>query len=89
METYESLDYKICLTKWIYETEVYENCLRSDFSGNMISIREKGYVSYFHGKGNEWHTTKESAINKAEEIQKKKIDSLKKQIEKLEKMKFE
>lgn len=77
------------MTKGIYEAEVYENCLSADPSGNMISIREKGYVSCFHGNGNEWHTTKESAINKAEEMRQKKIDSLKKQIQKLEKMKFE
>ena len=37
----------------------------------------------------EWHRTKESAIQKAEEMRQKKIDSLKKQIEKLEKMRFE
>lgn len=79
---------KYALTKGIIETEVYENCLGTDPTGNMISIREKGYVSYFHGKGNEWHTTKESAITKANEMRQKKISSLKKQIEKLEKMKL-
>ena len=37
----------------------------------------------------EWYRTKESAIKKAEEMRQKKIASLKKQIEKLEKMRFE
>ena len=37
----------------------------------------------------EWYRTKESAIKKAEEMRKKKIASLKKQIEKLEEMRFE
>lgn len=80
---------KYALTRGIIETEAYKKCLITDPSGDMISIREKGYVSCFHGNGNEWHTTKESAINKAEEMRKKKIVSLKNQIEKLEKMKFE
>ena len=43
---------------------------------------------YFHGEGREWHRTKESAIDKAEEMRKKKIETMKKQIEKLEKMEF-
>lgn len=55
----------------------------------MIETKAKGTIQYYHGKGDEWHETKESAIAKAEEIRKKKINSLKKQIEKLEKMKFE
>lgn len=80
---------KYALTKGIIETDVYEECLGTDPSGNMISVKSNGYVSYFHGKGNDWHTTKESAIQKAEEMRKKKISSLKKQIEKLEKMRFE
>ena len=37
----------------------------------------------------EWYRTKESAIKKAEEMRQKKIESLKKQIEKLERMRFE
>lgn len=54
---------------------------------NMISVKDTGYGTvYFHG--NEWHKSRESAIAKAEEMRKKKIASLKKQIEKLEKMEF-
>lgn len=37
----------------------------------------------------EWFDTKERAIKKAEEMRQKKIASLKKQIEKLEMMRFE
>ena len=37
----------------------------------------------------DWYKTKESAIQKAEEMRQKKIASLKKQIEKLERMRFE
>ncbi len=43
---------------------------------------------YYHGEGREWHRTQESAITKAEEMRKRKIASLKKQIEKLEKLDF-
>lgn len=37
----------------------------------------------------EWFDTKERAIQKAEEMRQKKIASLKKQIEKLDRMRFE
>ena len=40
-------------------------------------------------KQGEWFDTKERAIQKAEEMRKKKIESLKNQIEKLEEMRFE
>lgn len=39
--------------------------------------------------GEEWWNTKKQAIEKAEEMRQKKIDSLKKQIEKLEGMRFD
>lgn len=37
----------------------------------------------------EWHSDKKQAIDKAEEMRQKEIDSLKKQIKKLEEMRFE
>lgn len=54
----------------------------------MKEIGVDPFPIYYHGEGNDWHRTKESAIAKAEEMRKKKIASLKKQIEKLEKMEF-
>lgn len=80
---------KYALTQGIIEKEVYEDCLRIDPSGNVISVKLNGFITYFHGLGNEWHKTKESAISKAEKMRQRKISSLKNQIEKLEKMKFE
>ena len=44
-------------------------------------------LGHFHGK--DWHETKEAAIYRAEEMRTKKIASLKKQIEKLEALKFD
>ena len=74
---------KYALTKGILEIE----CVKIGDAG----VREVGnsFPTYYHGEGNEWHRTKESAIKKAEEMRQKKIESLKKQIEKLEKMRFE
>lgn len=74
---------KYALTKGILEMK----CVQS----GDTSVREAGdpFPTYYHGEGNEWHRTKESAIKKAEEMRQKKIDSLKKQIKKLEEMRFE
>lgn len=80
---------KYALTRGILENETEDFCLSVDPTGNMINVRENGYSQCYHGKGNEWHDNKQSAIKKAEEIRKKKIDSLYKQIAKLEEMKFE
>jgi hypothetical protein len=39
-------------------------------------------------QGKDWHTTKEAAVARANEMRAKKIDSLRKQIMKLEGMTF-
>ncbi len=79
---------KYALTQGIIEVEG-EVC---DGFPDMIEETEKTEHAYFkrtfHGKNTEWHETKESAIKKAEEMRDKKIASLRKQIEKLERMKF-
>jgi len=41
-----------------------------------------------HNKGKEWYLSKDEAILKAEEMRKKKIDSLYQQIQKLESLNF-
>jgi hypothetical protein len=55
----------------------------------MIFYYDKSFMVSYHGENNEWHKTKEEAIRKAEEMRLKKIESHKKSIAKLEKMKFE
>lgn len=50
---------------------------------------ENKWQYMYHGEGNEWHFTKNKAIEKAEQMKLKRIESLKKQIKKLENMKFE
>ena len=79
---------KYALTKGILERDVEDFCLNTDPTGNIICINENGYRQYFHGKGNEWHDDKQSAIAKAEMMRKKKITKLEKQIEKLKNIKF-
>lgn len=75
---------KYALTQGIIEKEA-ELCESYD---GMIRVSGK-FSYYLHGEGKEWHRTKESAIARAEEMRQKKIESLKKQIQKLEEMHFE
>lgn len=73
---------KYALSDGIKELEVEQ----SDFSPNMVF--GKVYNDCYHGEGKEWHRTYASATVRANEMRQKKIASLKKQIEKLEKMRF-
>ena len=75
---------KYALTQGIFEKEA-EEC---GIGQGMIRTKEQ-YPSYYHDEGKDWHRSKESAVKRAEEKKKKKISSLKKKLEKLEKMKFE
>ena len=72
---------RYALTKGIIETDDAEGCF--DISPEMISSKKYGC---FHG--DDWHKTKEEAIAFAEKMRVKKIESLKKQIAKMEKLKF-
>ena len=76
---------KYALTQGIYEVE-------GEVSNEGDSVEVKGgdhLTSFFHGKGKDWCGTKEEAIARVEEMRKLKINNLKKQIKKLEEMKFE
>lgn len=64
------------------ETEI----LKSNFEGGRDYVKYRSWAFLYIGK--DAFLSKEYAIKKAEEMRKKKITSLRKQIEKLEKMKF-
>ena len=76
---------KYALTQGIFEAEASE-C--KGFDG-MIEVVNRYSYEYYRGEGKDWHRTKESAISRAEEMRQNKMSSLKKQLEKLENMKFE
>lgn len=77
---------KYALTKGIEEKEAVE-C--PGFEG-MIRVNGCSvFASNYHGEGDEWHRNHDLALKQAEEMRQKKIASLKKQIEKLEKLRFE
>lgn len=57
--------------------------------GTMIEVKPKsnGFTQYFHNR--EWYTDLEAAKARAEEMRQNKIKSVKKQLQKLEEMRFE
>ena len=69
---------KFALTRGIYELEVS--------GGREGAVHGKDWQERYHG--GEWWKTKENALVRAEVIRKNKIKSLRKQIEKLSKLKF-
>ena len=72
---------KYALSTGIIETDDAEIC--SNISEDMISSKKYGT---FHG--NDWHKKKEDAVLRAEVMRINKNESLKKQIEKFDKIKF-
>jgi hypothetical protein len=76
---------RFALTGGIIEKDDAEPCS----SEGMIKVPSMGPHVFFHGgDGRDWHATRESAVKKAEEMRAKKIASIKKQLAKLESMKF-
>jgi len=76
---------KYALNKGIYQAECDEPP-KSD-PGFLVNRSERAW-HYFSGEGREWHRTEADAIAKAEDMRTRKIDSLRKQIDRLEKLTF-
>lgn len=77
---------KYALTAGITKADVRE----SEAADGLIVVKnELGWNQYFHGEGNEWHRTRESAVAKAEAMRLAKINSLRRSIAKMEKLTFD
>ena len=76
---------KYALTKGILCVDAEEGY---DASSMMIYEDEIGHRTYVHGEGREWHMTLDSAVTKANDMKCAKINSLKKQLKKLEALEF-
>ena len=82
---------KYALTQGIEEIDLNQVKEFEMTDAGYLCFRRNGkylYTTEIYSQ-KEWHRTKESAMQKAEEMRQKKIASLKKQIEKLEGMRFE
>ncbi len=55
---------------------------------SMFVVKCKSYDAYYHGEGKDWHRTKESAVAKAEAHRQMRLKSLRKQLAKIEALKF-
>jgi hypothetical protein len=77
---------KYALTQGIFEIDA---TVCTKINKDMIEEVGAGYPTMYHREGEEWHRTKESAIKRAEEMKQAKIKSVKKQLNKLENLKFE
>jgi hypothetical protein len=78
------------VTKYALSTGIFEidGEVNHKISSSMLSWRaEDGWSMSAHGAN--WHRTREEAIAHAEKMRSKKIASLKKQIAKLERLRFE
>lgn len=71
---------KYALTEGLIEQEGEE------VGDSMVQV---GSSQYLHGEGKEWHRTRESAAARAEVMRKAKIASVRKQLARLEAMRFD
>lgn len=77
---------KIYVTKHALTTGITEHEASISGDASTASFRGDGYWHFYYGK--DFHLTKEDAIERAEEMRIKKLQSLDKQIKKISKMKF-
>ncbi|WP_457797593.1 hypothetical protein [Methylocystis sp. S23] len=80
---------RVWITKYALSSGVFEMDADHDERWPDMVSNRSNRLQNFHGDGRDWHRTKESALVKAEEMRVAKIEALKKQIAKLENMRFE
>jgi len=80
---------KVWISKYALTQGIFEMEAEQDKTYPSMVTRIGNNLETYHEEGRDWHLTKESAIKKAEEMRLKKIESVKKQLAKLEKLKFE
>lgn len=79
---------KVWITKYAISKGIYEADADVEMDKGMCTVRLEGFwPQYFHG--NDWHTDKQAAVARAEEMRIKKLQSLNKQMKKLSALKFE
>jgi len=82
---------KVWITKYALTQGIIEKDANicDTVSEDMIEIQGTRFPTYYHGKGKDWHLTRENAIKKAEKIKQNKIKSIEKQLDNLRNLKFE
>lgn len=78
---------------WITKYALTRGILAAEAShaGGVIATVKRGEHFFRHSTlffNSEWHRTRESALTRAEEMRAKKLASLRKQIDRLEKLNF-
>lgn len=56
--------------------------------GTLVWYGESGLMNFAHGEGREWHRSLDAALGRSEEMRLLRIESLRKSIRKVEKVKF-
>lgn len=82
---------KVWITKYALSTGIIETEAREARNGaDMVIYRMAGdtFDQYAHGEGKDWHRTRESAVVRANEMRAAKLNSIAKQVKKLEALTF-
>lgn len=80
----------VYVTKYWQTAGILERDVEVNQKGTMVSWRDpSGCVSHAHGEGREWHRTEEAARWHVRGKVLRKLESLRKQIDKYEKLAWE
>lgn len=80
---------KVWITKYALSSGIFEEEGEIYNDKSMLILKRPGrYQEIFHGEGKEWHRSKEAAAARLIVLKEKKIQSLLKQINKIESINF-
>ncbi|MFO0449690.1 MAG: hypothetical protein ACK52I_13715 [Pseudomonadota bacterium] len=77
---------KYALTEGLIEQEGEEY---GEVGSSIVRVGSLPRQEYLHGEGKQWHRTRESALARAEVMRKVKIASVRRQLARLEALRFD
>lgn len=83
---------KVWITKYALSAGIQEREAElCENQPNMIEVKgpKNVFNTFFHSEGKDWHRSKANAVHRAYEMREGKIGSLRKQIDKLQRLTFE
>lgn len=78
---------EVYVTRYALTKGIQKRTVELTHTTEMVVDSKERHL-YYHGEGNEWHYTLKAAIKRANEMKKKKIETLKKQLRKIEALEF-
>lgn len=78
---------EVYVTRYALTKGIQKRIVKLTHTPEMVGDSKESHL-FYHGEGDDWHYTLKAAIKRANEMKRKKVENLKKQLYKIEALEF-